>query len=208
MIPTFPSLIGLTYPVGRAPVWRTIKQAAISGKDTRVQLWTAPRYKYEISLSYLGSGAAGQNQDWQTLMGFWNGVAGDALPFHWTDPYDNTVANQPLGTGDGATTIFNFVRTLGGFVEPVQDVAAVTSVKVGGTATTAYTLLTDPNWGFTYALQFATAPASGAALTWSGSYNWPCRFETGDRDNTLDLANLMFQFWELRKVGFATMKVV
>ena len=75
-VPTFPSLIGLSFPVQRTPTWRSIKQEAISGKETRLQMWTYPRYKYEISIDYLGSGAAGQNQDWQALLGFFNSVAG------------------------------------------------------------------------------------------------------------------------------------
>lgn len=203
-LPTFPSLIGLTYPVTRAPTWRSIKQEAISGKETRLQLWTCPRYRYEIAVDYLGSGAAGQNQDWQTLMGFFNSVAGSALPFHWTDANDGLAANQLLGTGNGAQTVFNFVRALGGFTEPVQDVAAVSQITVAGTPTTAYTLLTDPNWGLTYALQFATPPASGAAVAASFTYNWACRFD----EDSAPLENFMANFWQLRKITFETMKVL
>lgn len=202
-VPIFPTLVGLDFPVARAPAWSTIKQAAISGKEYRVQLWTYPRYKYEISLSYLGSGDAGQNQDWQTLSGFFSSVAGAALPFLWADPYDNAVADQSLGQGDGTTKAFLFLRALGGFVEPVQAVSTVTTVKVNGSATTAYTLLADPNFGLTYGLQFTTAPGAGQSVTWSGSYAWPCRFD----DDTAELSNFMFQFWELKKITFESVKV-
>jgi uncharacterized protein (TIGR02217 family) len=204
-IPTFPALIGLSYPVGRAPAWRTIKQEAISGKETRLQLWTYPRYHYEIPVSYLGSGSPGQNQDWQILMGFFNSVAGSALPFHWNDPYDNQVLNQPIGTGDGATTSFDFIRPLGGFAEPVQDAnPGSVSVSVNGTGTTAYTLLTDANWGLTYGLRFTAAPASGAAITASFSYDWPCRFD----EDMAGFSNFMSNFWELKKIAFTTLKVL
>lgn len=203
-IPTFPSLIGLSFPVQRTPTWRSIKQEAISGKETRLQMWTYPRYKYEISIDYLGSGTAGQNQDWQALLGFFNSVAGSALPFHWLDANDNQATSQPLGTGNGATTSFNFVRSLGGFAEPVQDVATVSQVTVAGTPTTAYTLLTDPNWGFVYGLQFTTAPASGAAIAASFTYHWPCRFD----EDTAQLESFMANFWLLKKISFETMKVL
>lgn len=203
-IPTFPSLIGLGFPIVRTPTWRSIKQEAISGKETRLQLWSYPRYKYEIAVDYLGSGSAGQNQDWQTLLGFFNGVAGSALPFHWLDANDNAAAAQGLGTGNGTATQFNFVRALGGFSEPVQDVLSVSQVTVAGTPTTAYSLLADPNWGLVYGLQFASAPAAGAAVAASFTYAWPCRFD----QDMAQLENFMANFWQLKKISFETMKVL
>lgn len=202
-IPTFPSLIGIEYPVSRSPMWDTLVQKPISGKETRLQLWTAPRYQWSLSFSYLG--ASGANTDWQTLSGFFNSVAGAALPFHWTDPYDNAVTTQSLGTGDGTTTQFNFIRALGGFIEPVQDVTqSSVTVYNNGTSTSAFTYLTDPNWGLTYGIQFNTAPASGHTITATFTYNWPCRF---DKDNA-DFDNFLFNFWSLKKLTFTSMKVV
>jgi uncharacterized protein (TIGR02217 family) len=203
-VPAFPSLLGLSFPVTRTPTWRSIKQEAISGKETRLQMWSYPRYKYEITVDYLGSGVAGQNQDWQTLIGFFNSVAGSALPFHWADANDNAVVNQGLGTGNGTQTNFNFVRALGGFTEPLQDVDAVSQVKVAGVPTTSYSLLTDPNWGLVYGLQFTAAPANGAAIVASFTYNWPCRFD----EDSAQLENFMANFWQLKKISFETMKVL
>jgi uncharacterized protein (TIGR02217 family) len=203
-IPTFPTLIGFMDPWNRSPTWKTIKQEAISGKEYRVQLWTYPRYKYEIGVDYLGSGAAGQNQDWQTFMGFFNSVAGAGLPFHWSDPVDNSVTTQAMGTGNGTQTQFNFVRSLGGFTEPVQDVQTITGIYLNGTATSSYGVLTDPNWGLTYGVQFSAAPSNGVTITWTGTYDWACRF---DEDNA-DLSHLMHQFWEMKKITFESMKVL
>jgi len=204
-IPSFPGLLGLAFPVGRAPNWRTIKQEAISGKETRLQLWTYPRYKYEIPVAYLGANQ--QNQDWQTLSGFFNGVGGAALPWHWNDPYDKAVTNQALGNGNGVQTIFGFVRALGGFAEPVQDVTpSSVTISLNGAAQSpsSYTLLADPNWGLVYAVAFASAPASGVAVSWSGAYQWPCRFD----EDSAQLSNVMFNFWELKKISFETVKVL
>jgi len=53
-IPTFPALNGLAWPVNRSPIQSTLKQQAISGKETRLQLYTFGRYKYELTFSYLG----------------------------------------------------------------------------------------------------------------------------------------------------------
>lgn len=207
-IPNFPALVGLSYPIGAAPTWRTLKQEAISGKEYRIQLWTYPRRKYEIAVSYLGSNASSaQNQDWQALAGFFNAVAGAALPFHWHDPYDDGAFNPgpfSLGEGDGATTGFSFVQPLGGFIEPIQDVTAVSEVTIAGTPTSAYTLLTDPNFGLTYGLKFATPPASNAAIAASFTYRWPCRFDA----DSAEFSNFMYRFWELKKISFETMKVL
>jgi len=202
-IPTFPTLSGLEYPVKRSPLWSSIPQQAISGVKTVLQLFTYPLYKWSLSFSYLGS--AGSNTDWQTLLGFFNSVAGTALPFHFNDPDDNSVANQSLGVGNGTQTQFIFVRALGGFVEPIQDVTqASVTVYNAGTPTVAFTYLTDPNWGFTYGVQFTVAPVAGHAITATFNYNWPCRFSA----DSLDFENFLFRFWNLKKVELEGMKVI
>ena len=206
-IPTFPTLIGDAWPSPRTPMWSTIKQQSISGKKTRLQLWTYPLWTWVKSFEYLGS-AAGQNTDWQTLVAFYNQVAGAALPFHYNDPLDNAVTLQSIGTGDGVTTQFNFVRTMvgasGNFTEPIQDVTAVSQVTNAGTPTAAYTLITDPNWGLTYAINFNTAPTSGHALAASFTYNWPCQFN----DDSAEFTQFLHNFWSLSKLSFQSMKVV
>lgn len=205
-VPAFPTLIGLAYPVLRSPMFSTIPQKAISGKETRLQLWTYPRYKFEASFDYLGS-AAGVNTDWQTLLGFWNSVAGSALPFHWNDPDDNAITAQSLGVGNASQTIFNFIRSLGGFVEPIQDVTpGSVTIYLNGVSQSpsSYTLLTDPNWGLTYAVQFNSAPGAGVAVTATFNYNWPCRFEADEAQ----FSNFMFRFWELKKLSFQSVKVL
>ena len=55
-----------------------------------------------------------------------------------------------------------------------------------------------------YAVAFASAPASGVAVSWSGAYGWPCRFD----EDSAQLSNFMFNFWELKKISFETVKVL
>ncbi|MGH6990163.1 MAG: DUF2460 domain-containing protein, partial [Stellaceae bacterium] len=173
-IPTFPTLIGLAWPVQRSPVQSTLKQKAISGKETRLQLYSYGLYKYDLAFSYLGSDA--QNQDWQLLTSFFQLVAGAALPFHFSDMYDNAVAGQVLGTGDGANRSFNFVRTLSLITEPIQDATqSSVTVRVSNVVQdpSTYSFLTDPDWGFTYGFEFDAShiPASSAPVTADFSYN-------------------------------------
>lgn len=121
-IPTFPTLIGQQLPQ-RTSMWSTIKQKAISGRETRVQLYTYPQYHFEVGFDYLGSSAAGYeaNTDYQTMVGFFDELGGAALPFHFTDPTDDAVTAQAMGIGDGNTASFNFCRTMGAFTTLVQD---------------------------------------------------------------------------------------
>jgi len=206
-IPTFPALKGLAWPVLRAPLQSTLKHEAISGKQTRLQLYTYGRYKYGLSFSYLGSGAA--NQDWQLLTSFFQLVAGSALPFHFTDVNDNAVAGQLLGTGDGTTRAFNFARTLSLITEPIQDVVqSSVTVRVATVAQSPsiYTFLTDPNWGCAYGIEFNAghAPAASAPVTADFSYSWLCRFD----DDSAEFSQFMANFWELKKLGFTSEKVL
>ena len=210
-IPSFPTLGGAAFPSTRTPIWDTIAQKAISGKETRLQLWTYPRWRWDVSFSVLPAGqdasGFGNNADFQTMIGLWNSVAGSALPFHYTDPYDNAVTTQGLGTADGTTTAFNCVRAFGGFTEPVQDVtqSGFLLYDNGSLVSGAnYTFLTDVNWGFTYGVNFNTAPTTGHAITATFSYQWPCRFDA----DSADFSNFMYNLYELKKTSFTSMKVV
>jgi uncharacterized protein (TIGR02217 family) len=187
----------------------TITQKPISGKETRLQLWTYPRYKWEVTFNVLPAGLGvgfGAASDFETFVGFWNSVAGSALPFHYADPVDFSVTAQPLGDGDGATTQFSCVRAFGGFVEPTQDVTQSGFLLYDNgslVSGSAYTFLTDPNWGFTYGVQFNTAPLSGHAVTATFNYQWPCRFD----EDSADFENFMWNLYSLKKITFTSMKV-
>lgn len=196
--PIFPTLKGLTFPVKRKPMWKTLHQESVSGMDNPVALWTFPRWAYELPFSFLRSDNV--NLEWQTLVAFFNVVNGSALAFQFNDPDDNTATTQGFGTGDGVTTAFPLVRSLGGlggfsFVEPVFA-PTVTTIFDNGTPTVAYTL------GTQGMVTFNAAPAVGHALTWTGTYNWLCRFD----DDTADFEKFASTFWDLKKIGFTTIK--
>jgi uncharacterized protein (TIGR02217 family) len=191
--PVFPALPGLEYPVKRAPVAKALRQQAISGRRTLQPLWSAPLYKYEVSFALLRASVA--LLEWQQLEDFWKTVM--TTPggvFAFTDANDSTAANQAFGTGDGVTTSFQLMRALDSFAEPVLAPNATgLVVKVAGT-TTSVTL---GNYGI---VTFASAPASGAALTWSGAFAWLCQFD----EDSIEFDNFMYLFWELKKCAFTT----
>jgi uncharacterized protein (TIGR02217 family) len=194
-IPVFPSLAGQEWPLARTPLWKTLKQESLSGKEVRVPAFTFPRYQWSTSFSLLR--AAASLEEFQSLLGFVNSVAGGALPFYFEDPQDNAVSGQEFGTGDGATTVFQLVRAFAGFVEPVQSLNGTPAIAISGTPTSSFSL---SNVGV---VTFASAPASGAALTWTGSYYWLCRLD----EDTNAFSQFMSGLFEMKKLSFTSIKL-
>jgi len=203
-IPVFPTLAGLEWPLIRAPIWKTTKQEAVSGMEIRIGTYTYPRWKWTASVSLLQSVAG--VADFQTMIGFMNSLNGGALPFKYTDPDDHAVTAQAFGAGDGATTQFQLVRAFGGFVEPVFTLNGAPSIYIAGslkTVTTDYTI------SATGVVTFTSAPSAAAALTWTGSYYWLCRFDDDTYEFSAFGANLQntgFQY-SLSKISFTSIKL-
>jgi uncharacterized protein (TIGR02217 family) len=194
-IPTFPSLAGRSWPLTRAPIWKTLKQDAVSGKGTRIPLFTFPRYQWTVPFTVLRTMAS--LPEFQTLIGFVNSLNGGAGRFYFTDPNDNAVVAQSFGAGDGSTSVFQLVRSFGGYSEPVQCISGAPTISVAGTPTSAFTL------GALGIVTFTTAPAAGAALTWSGSFNWLCSLD----DDTVEFSGFMSGFYEVQKLSWTSIKL-
>lgn len=189
----FPTLKGLGFPRQRNPEWKSQVEEAVSGLSTGYGYWTYPRRHYVLQVNFLRSDAA--YQEWQTLVGFFNQVGGQAGLFLFDDPLDDSVTDQANGQGDGSTTTFQLVRSLGGFTEPVYALNGSPTVKVAGTVTS----VTVSNGQIT----FATAPANGAAITWSGSYYWVCRFEA----DLMEFDEFLSGFQSVKSIKFRTEKL-
>lgn len=165
----FPTLAGLAFSVMRNPVWATQVQESSSGRQYTLSKRLYPLWRFKLPFEVLR--AAGGWTEWQQLVGFINACRGRYDDFLYLDPRDNTATNETFGVGDGTTTTFPLTRTLGSFVEPVGGVNTGSAiVKVAG-VTTAVTFSSDLSQ-----VTFASAPAVGAALTWSGNFYFRCRF--------------------------------
>jgi uncharacterized protein (TIGR02217 family) len=193
----FPSLPGLTWGTTKTPEWKTIVQESVSGKELAASLMTYPRWTYTLSYEFLRSGA---QAELQTLVGFFNARRGKFDDFLYTDPDDNAVTAQQFGTGDGTSTVFSLVRTYGGFTEPVQNLNSAPSIYVNGVLKTLTTDYTISSLGV---VTFVNAPASSAALTWSGTYYWRVRF----LQDSSEFTNFMQQLYSAKKISFKTVKL-
>jgi uncharacterized protein (TIGR02217 family) len=196
-LPVFPSLPGITFPVKRAAVWSSTKHESLSGKRVRISYYSYPLYQFEVAFNFLRSAAA--YLEWQQLAGFINQLTGGTGAFLFQDPNDYQATAQTFGIGDGVTTTFQLVRSLGGFVEPVfAPDSPITTIAINGTPTGAYTVSS------TGSIVFNTAPSNGAALTWTGTFKWVCRFD----DDAWGFENFALNLFELKALKFSSEKLV
>lgn len=192
-IPTFPTFLGLTWPVKRTgPIFDTVIQDSYSGKQTAYSKRVTPKWMWELPFEFLYSSAT--KLEMQTLAGFYASVRGRARVFQYRDVFDNIAAGESFGVGDGLSRTYQLTRAMGGFVEPVFAPDGPLTINVSGSPTVAYVL--DP-YGM---INFDSAPAAGAPLSWSGSYNWLCRFE----EDKIEFSNFMKDLWSADKVSFTS----
>jgi len=191
----FPTLPGMTWERTRTPEFKTLLPTSVSGLDAPVQLWTYPRYGYQLSYDCLRSNIL--FLEYQALLGLFLQAGGPAQTWNFSDWEDNAVTGQAIATGDGSTTAFQLQRTLGGFTEPVLMQNVVSAVYLNGVK---------QNSGWSVAngvVTFTSAPGAGVAVTADFSFYWVCRFT----EDTIDADTLWYQFWIMKKVQFKTIKL-
>jgi len=193
--PTLPSFIGAGYPVVRTPIWSTISQDFVSGKRALFPMWSSPRYKYTIPINVLRL----SNLEWQTLVGFFNLVNGSAGLFQYFDPNFNSATNQLIGVSDGNTSQYQLLSTLpgSGFAEPVYAITGSPQIFINGSPS-------PPAGGISpYGVVTFGAPVpAGQNITWTGTFNWYCRF---DKD-TLDFEQFVSNMARVKTLEFTTEK--
>lgn len=194
----FPYTVGQTFLQRKTPQWSTDVKTSVSGKERRRPLWSYPVWRFSVSYDVMRDGPS--NLDLQRLYAFFNAKQGQAGEFLFWDRSDNKATDQFFALGTGVTTVFQVFRTLtiGGITatEPVQAFNGDPVVTVDGVETDITPL---PGGK----VQFASAPASGARLNWTGQFFFRCRFENDE----LDISQLMSGLWEGRGVDFRSLKL-
>ncbi len=131
------------------------------------------------------------------MMGFFLQLQGQFGTFLYVDPDDNAVTGQAFATGDGATTSFTMMRSLGGFLEPVGWVTTLSNVYLNGVHQSSGYSLTTPN-----TLTFGSPPGSGVVVSADFSYAFHCRF----LDDQMDFEEFMSNLWKLGSMKFRSVK--
>lgn len=202
----FPSLIGQGWGITRSPIWKTLVNQAVSGRETRMGLWSYPIYEWELTFNFLRIGTMRQTvySELQSLMGLFNKMNGSFDSFLYTDGDDNAVTGANLGLGNGSTTQFQLVRSFGSFIEPVFAPNTVTAVYLNGVLQSGanYTV---SGWGTATpgVITFVTPPAGGVVVTADFSYYFPCRFS----DDRMDFNKFMQNLYEAQSVKFRSIKL-
>ncbi len=118
------------------------------------------------------------------------------------------MVGQAIGTGDGTTTTFTFVRTYGGTdgnsTEPVGNLNLnqTLNIYVAGALQPrpAYSLITSSP--VAQQVKFNTAPAAGDAITADFSFYYYVRF----KDDKYNFTKFMNQLWSLKKVTLRSVR--
>ena len=194
-LPIFPSnILGLSWGRPKSPIWSTGIHQTASGKENSTSYWSYPRWKFALDYEFLRDDST---DEFHTMAGFFNNMKGARGYFLYNDPYDHSVTAQGIGIGNGALTKFQLVRSMGGFVEPMQNINGAPLVYFNGTLqTSGWTV--DGNGVVT----FASAPTSGVVIAATFSYYFRCRFLS----DTVDFVNFLVLLWELKKLEFISMK--
>ena len=191
-----PQLPGLAYPVVKRPVTQTIVAAHPSGREVRLNLVSTIwewQLSYEALASDDGSIAPGLGaRSLHALLGLFLQCQGGLRTFRYTDPVDNIAVLQIIGSGDGSTTNFTALRSIGAVTETVSYVTALTAVTVDGVAPTSFSLIA-PNQ-----IHISPAPASGAVVAATFDYQFICRFV----DDSMDFEEFASNIWSAKSVKF------
>ena len=139
--------------------------------------------------------------DWEQYYGAvrtsYNTHGGEFDSFLYLDRVDSDATAAPFGVGDGTATVFQALRPWGGFAEPVDAFVGTPVVHINGTPTTGFSVTAGSG-----VITFASAPASGAVLTWTGQHYRRCRFAMGE----LTATQFLHTLWETRRVQLISTK--
>jgi uncharacterized protein (TIGR02217 family) len=210
-VPIFPTLPGLGWSVEKRPVFSTQLQVSRNARESRVAYWTYPQWRFQLRYEFLrDSAATPANQtpttpahELRELMGFFLARRGRHESFWFQDPTAYQIADaarQTVATGNGTQTDFAIPVAYGGFVDLVGAVNTM-ALYVNGALQTAGSAYSK-NVPYDGWVRFASPPANGAVITWSGSYYYKVRFGRDDAEFDLFMADL----WELRTVELVSVR--
>jgi uncharacterized protein (TIGR02217 family) len=168
------------------PERRTDIVAFGSGREERNARWAHSRRRYDAGYGVKTFDAL------QTVVAFFEERRGQLYGFRWRDRLDHSSAasasvvsplDQLIGTGNGAQTAFQLVKTYGSTYAPymrtiAKPVPGSVRVAVAGSEVAANTAFTcDTATGIVTFLA-GHIPASGAAVTAGFLFDVPVRFDT------------------------------
>jgi len=176
------------------PERRTQIVELASGDEERNACWANSRRRYDAAYGIRRA------DDLVAVVAFFEARNGRLYGFRWKDWADfksclpsqtPAATDQVIGTGDGATTAFQLVKS---YVSGSQSWTRTITKPVAGTVLVAIDGVdVTTGWSvdtMTGLITFTTAPAAGAAITAGFEFDVPVRFDTDTLDVTLDIERL------------------
>lgn len=204
----------------KGPHFSSLVQTPAAGRGrSSLSLQPYATWDFDLDLNLVQGGESIQYSVLSQFLGCFMACCGRGGFFLFTDPNDNSVDDTGLTTpqscmlnvmpgcaapmgqsGDGVSTQFQLARVIDQGIDILQQVSNVV-VFIDGVPTAVAV-------GTTGVITFSAAPVFGAALTWSGSFQYLCQFT----DDTLkDLArvskNTNGWLWSCGSVAFESVFV-
>ena len=153
-----------------------------SNRESRNARWARSRRRWQAGYGVKSFA------DLATVVAFFEERRARLYGFRWRDRIDHSSAppglapapgDQPIGVGDGATSVFQLAKTYGGAFAPyvrdiLKPVAGSVRVAVGGVELPASAFSVDLSTGL---VTFTTPPAAGASVTAGFLFDTPVRFD-------------------------------
>ena len=117
-----------------------------------------------------------------------------------TDPTINQI-DAMVWVYQTATGVVDFTLRVGG--PQLETGSVATSLILPPVGSPAVRTVTDYGLYSNGIIVMASAPASGASIQWTGTYNWLCRFD----DDSVDFQAFGDGFWSLGSLTFTTEKL-
>jgi len=171
----------ISYGSSGGPEYSTDVVMTYGGHEQRNINWSQARARFNVA-----HGVKTKAQ-LDALIAFFRARKGRAIGFRFKDWTDYKASGQMLGTGNGALTQFQLVKTYAsGATEELRIITKPVNgtIKIylnGALQSTGYTV------NFTTGLViFNSAPANGAVVTVDYEFDVPVRFDTDRLSATLD----------------------
>jgi len=167
------------------PSYQNIIAESISGTEQRVRVWAKCRGEWDIVYRILGDEE--MNTTFRAVVALFRAHFGNLYPFPFKDWGDYQLTDELIAAGDASDTTFQIIKTydpsailLGSpgsltYVREIYLPRPGLVVKVNGvtqTLTTHYTI------SATGLITFVSPPTSGHAITVTGEFDVPVRFNT------------------------------
>lgn len=190
----FPELTGLKFDLVMAPRFNTGISTSSSGKEVRTQYQAYPLWDYELSYEWLPNRTSGR-QDLETIVGFFLQRKGSFESFLYRAPETPYESSILIGLGDGTSTTFRLLRTIGSFVEPAGGVESAIHLEL--TVDNLPVALADFTLEDHRDVIFDTAPSTGAEIRASFYPLLRVRF----KEDSAEFNQFVSRLWEIQSLG-------